>query len=319
MRENFIHLLSNIPCLVSINGKEIGKIDNENNMELDIITKTSNVYVSYTPISQKANAIPYTFLLNTNEQISSDNEYISIIPYPENHYDIIMRPFYYYQIKESKAILNVNVDKYFVSIVSDNLSRITILSGNTILLNITSPKLIEAKAELIKNTLVITGIIDNDTYYLLVIDTTNFDIFYNDICHSIDNDSNCLQCYKKLSNLSHHATVSKINFEDKKKEIYNVYENDKSHNILSPYLIPQAFLECLSLNDENLARTFLSPKISTTPINKFKNFFGEIKEIFLNRHNIKQGKLNYTIFSNEYKNYNFLIENNLIEDIEEIF
>lgn len=318
MKENFLHFLSPVPCLVSINSEEIGNIDNEYNMELDIITKTENIYVSYTPISQKHNAMPYTFQLKTSDKISTDNEYISVIPYPENNFDIIMRPFYYYQINESRAILNETVDKYFVSIITDNISRITIFSGNTIIFNLNTPKLIEAKAEMKKNILTITGIIDDNTYYLLLINSQDLTIIYNDICHSIDMSDTEIQCYRRLSDLSSHAKVFKINLTDKNQDNYYVYDEDNK-TINSHQLIPQAFLECIQINDEMKAKSYLSNNLINTNLQQFKNYFGNINQIYLNRHNVKPGKLNYTIFTDRYKNYNFLLDNNKILDIEELF
>ena len=141
MTKNFIHFLSETPCIISINGKEIGVIDNYNNLELDIITQCEKVFVTYSPISHKENYIPYTYVLNTREYPQSDNEYIKVIPFPSNHYDIIMKPFYYYQIEKSEILLNQTTGKYFVSIINDNLSRITIYSGTTMVFAINTYRL----------------------------------------------------------------------------------------------------------------------------------------------------------------------------------
>ena len=51
---------------------------------------------------------------------------------------------------------------------------------------------------------------------------------------------------------------------------------------------------------------------------KFKTYFGDIQGIYLNRHIISPN-INYTIKNNQYKNYDFIIENNKIMEIEEIF
>lgn len=321
MKENFIHLLSETPCLISINGKDLGVIDNTNNFEIDLITKTEKLFVTYTPIINQKNMLPYTFLLNTIDSPKSDNEYIKIVPYPNNNYDIIMKPFYYYQIDEAKVLLNQSLGNYYVSIITDTITRINILSATSIVftLNITTT-LKEAKAESKKELIIIKGIVDNDTYYLLIIDSTNFSILHNDISHSIEVDDGFYQSLKKLNNISHHAIVNKIDFEKKSIEKFYVYEDNYATPPNDELIIPRAFLECVIIQDIELAKNFLSPNYSNTQIIQFQNYFGDIKEIYLNRHLIKQGKINYTIFTNnKYKNYNFVMVDGKISDIEENF
>lgn len=321
MKENFIHLLSITPCLVSINGKEIGAIDNINNFELDLITKTEKIFVTYTPISNQKNMLPYTFLLNIQDTPQTDNEYIKIVPFPNNNYDIIMKPFYYYQIDEAKVLLNHSLGNYYVSIITDTITRINIFSGASIVftLNITTT-LQDAQAELKKDLIIIKGIVDTDTYYLLVIDSSNFSILHNDISHSIEINENFYQSLKKLNNISHHAIVNKIDFENKSLDKFYVYEDNYATPPNDELIIPRAFLECVIIQDIELAKSFLSPNYSNTQIIQFQNYFGNIKEIYLNRHLIKQSKINYTIFTNnKYKNYNFVMVDNKISDIEEVF
>jgi alpha-galactosidase len=111
----------------------------------------------------------------------------------------------------------------------------------------------------------------------------------------------------------------KINKESKSCSNYVVYENNTCTEPHSNLLIPKVFLEAIQIGDENILKKYLSYQLLSTPINKFQSYFGNIKELYLNRHMINQDKLNYTILSNGYKNYNFVMENNKIKDIEEIF
>lgn len=319
MKENFIHYLSAEPCQISINGKNIGVIDNINNFELDVITKTENVFVTYNPVSSKDNLLPYTYLLQTKDAPKTENEFIKVIPFPDNHYDVIMNPFYYYQITNSEVILNTNLDKFFVSIINDTMSKITVFSGASIVFTLNIPKLREAKAELKKDYIIVEGVISDETYYLLVIDTTNFQVLHNDISHSIENASEYIQSLKKLNNISHHAVVTKIDYTGKSKENFYVYEKDNATNPTNTLLIPKAFLECISIEDEKGAKSYLCDTYANTQIIQFKNYFGDIREVYLNRHTVKQNKVNYTILSDRYRNYNFIIENDKIIEIEEIF
>lgn len=319
MQENFIHFLSLSPCQLSINGQNIGIIDNSNTLELDILTKTDNIYITYNPISDKQNLLPYTFKLNTQNTPSTANEYIKIVPFPNNNYDVIMSPFYYYQIDNAKVILNQQLGEYYINITNDNISRITIFNGASIVFTINTISMKSAKAIIEKDIIIIEGIIDNITYYLLVIDTKDFSILHNDISHSIENSDDYIQSLKNLKDISHHAIVHKIDKKNKTCQDYRVYENNICHEPHSPLLIPKAFLEGIKNRDEALVRKYLSQELSFTPLSKFQEYFGDIKEIYFNRHLVLQDKLNYTIFTSKYKNYNFIMDNDIIKDIEEIF
>jgi len=319
MKENFIHFLSEEQCLININGNNIGNIDNINNLAIDIITKCNQVYVSYTPISKSPN-IPFTFLLNTKDNVSTDSEYIKVIPFPSNHYDIIMKPFYYYQVDHTKILLNTMIGKFFVSITSDTSTKITIYDNTNVVFNLNTMALTSARAEIQKDILIIEGIIDDYNYYLLILDTKTFEILHNDISNSINRSATSITSYKKLNNLSGHAEVYSLDFEKKEKESYHVYENNTPKIPLHNALIPKAFMEAIEIKDDKLAKSYLHASHSNTPIQKFRDYFKSFKNIYLNRHIQNDDKINYTIeYNNDYKNYNFLMEDNKIKDIEEIF
>jgi hypothetical protein len=152
----------------------------------------------------------------------------------------------------------------------------------------------------------------------LLIDSKNLSIIHNDISHSIENTDNYIQTFKRLNTILKQASVTKISLETKEIEQFYVFENNQI-KISSNLLIPEAFLQSIQINDEKTTQSLLSEKLNKTSINKLKNYFGNINQIYLNRHN-NNFKANYTILgSSGYKNYNFEIVNNKINDIEEIF
>lgn len=318
MRENFLHFMSDVPSMVTINGCHIGVVDNTNNQEIDLITKTNRIFVSYNPISDSQYAIPYTFSLNTETIPTSENEYIKVVPFPNNHYDIIMKPFYYYQVAQPNVLFNKSVGKYFVSIVSDNVCRITIFSSGTIVFNINIAPLISVLVKNINNLIIIEGVVDNDDYYLLIINSENFEILFNDIVQSIELDEAQISSYQTQNTLCNHAKVTSINLANKAKDSYFVYANTQDVYQIHSMLIPQAFLECVKVSDENKARSYLGKNLASTNMTQLKNYFGNISSIYFNRHNSTH-KLNYTIESDKMKNYNFIMDNNQIIDIEENF
>lgn len=319
MQENFLHFLSDVPSNLECNGQNIGFIDNERIFELDLLTKTEHVFINYIPISQSQQSIPYTFKLNTENTPFSDNSYIKIIPFPNNHYDIIMKPFYYYQITDSQVLYSGSIDKYFISITNNEQTNITIFSGANIVFNKSITKIINVKVEKNENVIVITGIIDENNYHLILIDITNFNLVYDDIIQSIEDCKNIIKTYKPINTLCNHAKVFNYNFSTKESDTFYVYEDDNEKSSIPPILIPQAFLECVKIQDENLCKSFLTNNFNNTKIEHLEGYFGKINEIYFNRHQTNSNKINYTIKSDRYRNYNFLLDNNKIYDIEEIF
>lgn len=319
MQENFLHFLSPVASRIECNGQHFGFIDNENTIELDLICKTNHIFISYIPISQDRQSIPYTVQINTENTPNTNNEYIKIVPFPNNHYDIIMKPFYYYQMADSTVLFNGNIDKYFISITTNTVTNITIFSGKTIVFNKNTKKIINVKVEKKEETIVITGIINDDNYLMLIVDTNNFNIIYEDIVQSIEDNSTSITSLKNINSIYDYSKVCKFNFSSKQSENYFVYNNRFEEHNIHPFLIPQAMLESIKVEDEHLAKSLLSNKYNTTTIQQLKSYFGDIKEIHFNRHQNNPYKVNYTIKSDKYRNYNFLIDNNIVCDIEEIF
>lgn len=317
MRENFLHFLSTTPATISVNGYNIGTIDNEQTFELDLLSKTDKIFVSYEPISEDEYYLPYTSKISTNAFPSTNNEYIEIVPFPNNHYDIIMKPFYYYELRDAKVLYNAMVGKFFVSVISTNHTTITIYSGNSIVYQRNIPLLQNVKVDINNNIMTIKGIISSDEYYLLILNTTNFETIFSDIVHSIDEEQNAITSVKKLHNLPHHAVVCKVEYNPYKKEIFNVYEKDTLTPPTNKYFIPLFFLDALKTKDEKLCKSMLSHKLFSSPLSKFESYFGDIKDVYFNRHQIGSD-INITIKSSEYRNYNFSIIDGKIDDIDEV-
>ncbi len=317
MKENFLHFLSEVPAKISVNGKALGIIDNKNNFECDILTKTDRIFVEYSPLSSKDNFIPYTASICTGDIPTSENKYIEIIPFPNNNYDINLKPFYYYELRDARVILNKPLGNFFVSIISTHSSTINVYSGTSLMFTKTLPLFTNATAELKNNILIIKGVLESDEYYLLAIDTTNFEVIYSDQFASIEEEDSGLEILKYLNNLPHHAVVCKLTFKPYTKEIFYVYEKDCIVPPKSKYFVPLYFLDALKVNDEKACKSVLSNGIVGSPLSKFKHYFGDIKNVYLNRHSTTT-YVNITTKSDTYKNYNFFVNDGKIEDIEEV-
>lgn len=316
MKENFLHFISKTPATINVNGKYLGNLDHQN-CELDVITKTTHIFVTYQPISGSTPTIPYTYLLHTMSEPDTQNQYVKVVPFPNNNYDIIMKPFYYYQISEPMVLFNGMVGKYFVSIVKDNITRITIFSGGNIVFTTNAPEMTSVKVEENKGLLIIEGLVDADSYYLLVLDTSDFSILHDDTVQSIESGMSKISTFKDIHTLCHHAQICSIDFASKKVEKYYVYKENPSQ-YLSPPLTPLALLQCVKIGDENICKSLLGKNLENSTCKDLSNYFGNFEDAYLNRHSIEH-KLNYTIDSDKMKNYNFLIESGKIVDIEENF
>ncbi|MBE5758294.1 MAG: hypothetical protein E7345_05190 [Clostridiales bacterium] len=319
MKENFLHFISETPFILNINGETIEKVDNEKIFECDIITNTENMFVTYLPITTNKNYISYTYLLDMKSTPKTDNSNIKIIPFPNNHYDIIMTPFSCNNLTTPKVISNTQVGNYFVSIVNDANTKITILSGASIVFCTNIPLIKQAKVEMKKDFIIITGLISENEFYLLIINCENFKIVFSDYSHSIENTSEYIQSLKNLNDISKTAIVHKLDFKSKNIEEFFVYQNETDHKVKSDILIAMNFLECIQIGNENKAKELLSDSYNNVNLSTFNNYFGKIKEIHLNRHEDFNGKANYTIIGDNIKNYNFILENHHIQDIEEVF
>ncbi len=317
MKENFLHFVSPVKCSIFVNGKYIGAIDNKNTFELDILTKTNDILVTYEPICGKEKYIPYSVYISTSHTPTCENDYVEIIPFPDNNYDIIFKPFLYHGIEKTQVLINQSVDKYFVSVLSSDSTYITIYSGASIVFKKSIPSIQKATVEYINSVIIIRGVIDENTYYLMLIDGSNLSLLHSDICHSINISNDEIESLKYLNNIPQHAEVCKIQLKSKTKEIFYVYKNGKPRETLCKYLIPKAFLDGLKVNDENLCKSLVSPSLGNSPLGKFKSYFGDIRGAYFNRHSTTPN-INYTILSDEYKNYDFILENNKINEIEEM-
>lgn len=318
MNRNFIHFLSTVPGTIHINGTLLGTIDNTTTIEQDIITNCEKVYVTFEPFSDKNNYIPYTYVLKTDTRVECENEYINIVPFPENNWDIIMHPYTYTEFNDAKVLLSQNVGNYYISIVNDNATKVYIYSGQNVVFSKTLPLFSNAKIDHNKSLIIIEGVIDENTYYLLVIDTTNFAILYDDYSESIEINETHIETLKNIHNIPHHARITKIDTSTLGVDTYYVYSDGEARLAPNKYYIPKAMLECLLAKDEKELHRYMSNKYSNITVENLNNFFGKVDGIYLNRHNHKDGTINYTLLSNgKYRNYDFLISNGAIVDIIE--
>ena len=318
MKKNFIHLLTEVPGSIYINGALLGLIDNKQTMELDVITNCEKIYVNFQPISDKNNYIPYTYILHTQEQVYCDNENVKVIPFPEHQWDIIMKPCAYNEIIESSPLLCKNIGNYYISMINNTKTNIYIYEGQNIVLTTTIPLCQNAKVELQKSLIIIEGIIQKDTYYLMVIDTKDFKIIYSGKSQTIEKTDLTIKSLENMNDILKHSKITKIDLLSKSIEEYYVYSHENDKIYIDKLYIPKAIIENILINDDKELHKLMSQKFQNTTSKQMREYFGNIQDIYLNRHLTSGNIVNYTIYTNNtYKNYSFLIEDNKVLDILE--
>ena len=98
-----------------------------------------------------------------------------------------------------------------------------------------------------------------------------------------------------------------------------MFEREHQQYTFSEYLIPRAFFECLQIEDESSLKQLLNANLSSATMSQFREYFGNIREFYLNRHDSTKVKVNYSILSNQWNNYTFHIDSGKISEIEKIF
>lgn len=320
MKKNFLHILSETSCIIKINDCVVGEIDNNTNMEIDIISQTPQMYLSYNPVCTDAPTIPFTTLIHTNNAPICNNENVKIIPFPNNHFDILLTPFYYYHTYDTKTLFNNTIGKYFLSIIADNINtKIILYSGMSIVYTLNTIPLQNVKVSSHSEYILIQGVTLKQRYYAIIINTSTFATIYDDYITSLDEQHENITILKSCGTLCHHAQVINIQTATKKIDKYYVFEKDQTRQPFNPYILPKAFFECLQVQDENTLKSFFTQEYHDATLPQFAEYFGSIKEFYLNRHQQTPYNVNYTILSDSYHNYTFHIDNNLITEIEEIF
>lgn len=317
MKDYFIHFVSPVPYSLNINGEYVDLVDNISKFSIDIIVSGSQtLYFSYLPYDEKNIFLPYTQALQIkNDCIASESENIEIVPYKNNHFDIILKPIKYLEKADSEIIYEESFGKINLLISNDETSHIYLYDNGKIVLNKTIDILKNVEVEKINNNLVIKGYFENQNYFLLVINLDNYDIVIEETCDSIEKANNKLKLIKSVKDLACHGKVSTLDLDTNKVEEYNVYLNPEPTITNNRYLIPLAFLESLKIKNYTLAKSYLSPTMQNAEIDQFNEFFGEIKNIYFDRHNYQNKNVFYTVFSKKYVSYEFILKNNKIEEI----
>lgn len=323
MKDLNIRLLSVDAGNIYVNGSLIGLIDNQKVHCIDLKVYSEKLIITKEPISSKKKLLlPYTIQLSTSNGVGSDNELATVVPFPNNSYDIILQPCEIKQYKNLKKVYDDFVDNYNIVVVNNGQSYINIYKLNVLKYSTVVEELSQISASKKSDYVIVKAINNKGQYFVLVLNEAKD--FEEAICTSADeleDQEEKLKLLVKINDIAKHAKVITLNYQQPQAEQpHYVYLKDSAVTTQSKQLLPFAFLEAIKVGNHKLAKEYLSPELKEkTTKQHLTNYFNNLTEIYYNTHFTAQPKVNYTVFcNNKYKNYNFEIVNNKIADIDEV-
>lgn len=315
-----LHFKSNVNGIININGTFGDYIDNENKFSLDIIANSNKLFITYIPSDDKIKYLTTNFALSNITSIpSTDCVDVAIVPFPDNHYDVIMNPYIYKNFEGTTPLYFSDLGKGLnIAVYNSHCSSIVIFEGDEIKYEDCTALLKKVMCNKKDNYIVIKGECIDNRFYLAIIDASDFSVAFNGICDSIDEQEEQIRAIVSTMDTMNHGIVYSVNCLTKQTDKYLV-NTKKAKLPKCKHVVPMYFLECIKIGDIKSCKNMLDDNLKNVDDNVIKSYFGNIQNIYFNSHNLGY-KVNYTI-KNEtgYKNYNFILNNNKISEIQEVF
>ena len=303
--EKFTHITTSVPTTISINGQNTYTLSTPQLKWVDVLHK-KDIFVSFLP--NDSCYLPTTINTRLN---NTDN--VEIIPYINNHQEIIYTPSKIICDKIDVVLYEKTIDNLYIKILSNERNYVNIshpTKGE--LLNKVIPSLLTITDE-INNYVYIKGITKENKYYIILIH--NQDIVLEGVFDIIEESSKNIKFLTLIKDISKHGIVYVFDKKSCDIDNYPIYENNKPYITTNNRLVPYAFMECVKVKDFTLSKHYL--KESFVSNEHITSFFGNIKNIYFNTY--VDDKINYTILTNDiYKSFNFEVNSGKIMEIEEV-
>lgn len=302
---SFIHIKSDQPSLVYIDGVAIGEINEENHYCLDLEVSSSFMLFAL-PMSK---SLPITTLVDLTCCKNKDQD-IKIVPFYNNHFDLYLnwchnktampiKELAYFATKDKSIGVYNNGSTYICAYLNGSLK-------NTIDLN---KEFTSANIEEIDDKYCVVAECDNVKYGVILDD--DLQVIFKDEISMIEKTPEHISILSPLHDLFGHCKVSKLGAEN---ETYFVYE-ENFPKFVPPSLNTLALLQCVKVKNMSLVKDLLSPSLRNKS-ETLQEYIGEIDNIYYNAYSVD--KQNYTIESNsEFKSFSFVTDNGRIKDIHE--
>ena len=162
MNNIFLHFTSKQSFTLNINGNYIDLVDNIKKFSIDIIPNTTNLYVTYNPIGYDCTYLNYTQNIQIiNNKPFCKSDYVKIIPFCENHFEIKFEPISANNIRSFEIVYNKNHNNISILINNTDSSEIQIFEGEKLKYKTNSKKIKQAESFIKENNLVIKCYVNN--------------------------------------------------------------------------------------------------------------------------------------------------------------
>jgi len=295
--KKIVHIKSIVNSIICINGGSTFL----NNVDLMC---QKDFFVAFFPQCKKNN-LP---VATSFENITSSS--VEKIPYKNNHYDLIFSPGSS-PSSHQKIILNKKYKNTIFKLANDQQTYINIDKVNYSHKSF-CPLLINVQFETKDDVVIIKGYTQSKEIYLLLFNCKTNTVILENLFNEVETSATKIKAAKKHSQLLEYGEIYSFDLSTKKLENYNVHLTKQNYNITDDNLIVLAFLECLMNNDFNNAKLFLTKKDIK---NEFLlSYFGKIDKIYFDGYS---PGTNFTIKSDKYRSFSFILENGKIAEIEE--
>ncbi len=316
----FLHFTSAVDFNLNINGEYVKTSSTHENRFVTVATTKKAIYFTYLPISTTKTYLPFTQKLELNKDgINSQSQYVEVIPFKNNHYEIFLTP----PLSATNTLSEIINEEYFgktnVVLLNNNTGNIFVYDNNKLKKQFVTSIIKNAELNQKNNNIIIKCELEEDKYFLVILKADTIETILEVECDTIEENETQIKALKKMLDLSKHAFVNTFSFETNKVETYKVFLNNQPNKTTDKYLIPLAFLEAVKYENFNLAKSYLASDLAEAPDNFFAGYFGNIKNIYFDRYNLNKPNVGYTIKANEIFSYfEFAIENGMITEITKV-
>lgn len=312
----FLNFKSTNSCDIFVDSKHIGQVkDLPISVEVD---ELQSFILSIYPISEKHHIMP-NFSVKMRYELNKlfcESDFVEVIPFTNNNYDIVINCSQINPIENIEKVYEKTINNINIVVNNFGKSNICVYKNGTLKYTTNIFECFTFNAYSNKDYILIQG--SNSKVNNLIVLGPNFNEIYNDKMELVEFTKTNIKVLKKLCDIAKTGKVTEINYDNGKINSYYVYM-DKKNVVNKNELVPYAFLECVKINNFELAKEYLSSNLKNKLTKSTcENFFGEIKEIYFNPYYVNDIYYNYTIKGNNYLSFNFKVKNQLIEEIEEI-
>jgi len=311
MTKRCFHFKSDIAFGLYINGEYVDKSIKQESLDL-VVTSNSFCYM-LCPIG---GYLVENGMVYNQDKVTIEGGNVELVPYKENHYDILFMPQKIQNLSKSDTVLQIVQDNIGIVVYNNPYGIIDIeFRGQTKILKQLQSSIKLANIEKIQANYVVSCLMENEQRYIVVVD--NSGIIFEQLCDDFELTDSEVKTITLLKDIASTAKVTTYNIFTNKTTSYTVIIEDRPI-VKVRELIPMAMLQAVVAENYQLAKQYFSKNFEGIEASQLVNYFGNIDGIYYNRY-LVNNEVNYTIKSdNVYRSFDFIIKDNKIEDIKEV-